>query len=90
MSSNISEDPNDLSLQERAWCPDAKVGKELREFMEIDLGRQSIIKLIITKGRVAQSKVSFIFIKLVNEPLNKNITKLEFFILLVAMKFNYF
>ncbi|CAH8653502.1 unnamed protein product [Heterobilharzia americana] len=50
------EDPNDLGLQERAWCPDAKVGTELREFMEIDLGRQSIIKLIITKGRVAQSK----------------------------------
>ncbi|CAH8674231.1 hypothetical protein MS3_00004016 [Schistosoma haematobium] len=55
-ASAAREDPNDLSLQERAWCPDAKVGKELREFMEIDLGRQSIIKLIITKGRVAQSK----------------------------------
>ncbi|TNN20193.1 Discoidin domain-containing receptor 2 [Schistosoma japonicum] len=55
-ASAAREDPNDLSLQERAWCPDAKVGRELREFMEIDLGRQSIIKLIITKGRVAQSK----------------------------------
>ncbi|CAH8662457.1 unnamed protein product [Schistosoma margrebowiei] len=55
-ASAAREDPNDLSLQERAWCPDAKVGKELREFMEIDLGRQIIIKLIITKGRVAQSK----------------------------------
>ncbi|CAH8676701.1 unnamed protein product [Schistosoma rodhaini] len=55
-ASAAREDPNDLNLQERAWCPDAKVGKELREFMEIDLGRQSIIKLIITKGRVAQSK----------------------------------
>ncbi|CAH8875263.1 unnamed protein product [Trichobilharzia szidati] len=55
-ASAAREDPNDLSLQERAWCPDAKVGTELREFMEIDLGRQSIIKLIITKGRVAQSK----------------------------------
>ncbi|CAH8564796.1 unnamed protein product [Schistosoma turkestanicum] len=55
-ASAAREDPNDPSLQERAWCPDAKVGKELREFMEIDLGRQSIIKLIITKGRVAQSK----------------------------------
>lgn len=86
MSSYISEDPNDLSLQERAWCPDAKVGKELREFMEIDLGRQSIIKLIITKGRVAQSKVSFIFINLVNKSLNKNTTKLDFFYIACCYK----
>ncbi|OON23798.1 hypothetical protein X801_00286, partial [Opisthorchis viverrini] len=50
------DDPSDVSLQERAWCPDAVIHTELREFIQIDLGRQSVIKLIITKGRVAQSK----------------------------------
>ncbi|TGZ61911.1 hypothetical protein CRM22_007694 [Opisthorchis felineus] len=55
-ASAARDDPSDVSLQERAWCPDAVIHTELREFIQIDLGRQSVIKLIITKGRVAQSK----------------------------------
>ncbi|KAF8569687.1 hypothetical protein P879_01984 [Paragonimus westermani] len=55
-ASAARDDPSDMSLQERAWCPDTFIHTELREFMQIDLGRQSVIKLIITKGRVAKSK----------------------------------
>ncbi|KAF5401483.1 hypothetical protein PHET_05363 [Paragonimus heterotremus] len=59
-ASAARDDPSDMSLQERAWCPDTFIHTELREFMQIDLGRQSVIKLIITKGRVAKSKARFV------------------------------
>ncbi|CAH8592307.1 unnamed protein product [Dicrocoelium dendriticum] len=52
----VRDDPSDSSLQERAWCPDALIHMELREYIQIDLSHQRVIKLIITKGRVAQSK----------------------------------
>ncbi|VDP44723.1 unnamed protein product [Echinostoma caproni] len=62
---------HDADLQERAWCPDAMIHTELREYMQVDLGQQRIIKLIITKGRVAQSKVRLLYhvIRILSPPL---------------------
>ncbi|CAL8097505.1 unnamed protein product [Calicophoron daubneyi] len=66
------DDPNDPDLQERAWCPEAIVHTALHEYMQIDLGEPSVIKLIITKGRVAQSKgrqaTPYFYIKYRREP----------------------
>ncbi|CDI96887.1 discoidin domain containing receptor 2 [Echinococcus multilocularis] len=42
--------PSDGRLQYRAWCPDNVQPHEEKEFLEVDLGQQSFVKLIITKG----------------------------------------
>ncbi|KAM7542101.1 hypothetical protein Aperf_G00000000307 [Anoplocephala perfoliata] len=42
--------PGDAKLQYRAWCPNNVQPHEEKEYLEVDLGRQSFVKLIITKG----------------------------------------
>ncbi|KAL5964701.1 Discoidin domain-containing receptor 2 [Taenia solium] len=41
---------SDGRLQYRAWCPNNVQPHEKKEFLEVDLGQQSFVKLIITKG----------------------------------------
>ncbi|KAM3186306.1 hypothetical protein ACTXT7_004590, partial [Hymenolepis weldensis] len=40
----------DSKLQYRAWCPENVQPHEEKEYLEVDFGRQSFVKLIITKG----------------------------------------
>ena len=47
----------DDRLQYRAWCPDNVQPHEEKEFLEVDLGQQSFVKLIITKGLSTADKV---------------------------------
>nr|CDS32157.1 discoidin domain containing receptor 2 [Hymenolepis microstoma] len=42
--------PDDSKLQYRAWCPENVQPHEEKEYLEVDFGRQSFVKLIITKG----------------------------------------
>ncbi|VDL25019.1 unnamed protein product [Hymenolepis diminuta] len=42
--------PGDSKLQYRAWCPENVQPHEEKEYLEVDFGRQSFVKLIITKG----------------------------------------
>ena len=49
--------PGDGALQYRAWCPENIRPHEEKEFLEVDLGRQSFVKLIITKGLSTADKV---------------------------------
>ncbi|VDM24004.1 unnamed protein product [Hydatigera taeniaeformis] len=42
--------PGNKTLQYRAWCPVSVQPHEEKEFLEVDLGQQSFVKLIITKG----------------------------------------
>lgn len=48
--------PGDGRLQYRAWCPN-NVQPHEEEFLEVDLGQQSFVKLIITKGLSTADKV---------------------------------
>ncbi|BHF67551.1 DNA damage responsive protein [Sparganum proliferum] len=48
-----SKDP---TMQYRAWCPSNMVSMEEREYLQVDLGRQHFIKLIITKGLSTEAK----------------------------------
>uniref|UniRef100_A0A0X3PBM1 Epithelial discoidin domain-containing receptor 1 n=1 Tax=Schistocephalus solidus TaxID=70667 RepID=A0A0X3PBM1_SCHSO len=48
-----SKDP---TMQYRAWCPSKLVSMDEQEYLQVDLGRQHFIKLIITKGLSTEAK----------------------------------
>lgn len=54
---NFRMAPGDTKLQYRAWCPNNVQPNEEKEYLEVDLGRQSFVKLIITKGLSTAEKV---------------------------------
>lgn len=43
-----------------AWCPRPQVGKDVYEWLEIDLGELKVITLVETQGRFGNGQVSFV------------------------------